>query len=179
MTPIAYLIELEQRIMRDIVSEVGTERVNLRSGTLAVNGSNQTINGSDTDTSGYDGAMFYIIPGTYTDGTHTFTIQEAPDNGSGAPGSYAAVAVTDLVTWQATSTTVLTPVKATDANGNVTGNIQPQAISSSATNIYQRVGYIGLKRWVRCVVVSTGVTTGASYEVISTLGRPRFMPANV
>lgn len=165
--------------MRDIVSEIGTERVNLRSGTLGVNGSNQTIHGSDLNTQGYNGAMFYIVPGTYTDGTHTFTIEEADDNGSGSPGTYSAVAATDLVTWAATSTTVFTPVKATDANGLPSGHIQPAAIASSATNIYQRVGYIGGKQWVRCSVTSTGVTTGASYEVISTLGRPDFMPANM
>lgn len=157
--------------MRDIVSEVGTERVNLRSGTLGVNGSNQTINGSDVNLQGYDGCMFYIVPGTYTDGTHTFTIQEADDNGSGSPGAYSTVANSDLVTWAATSTTVFTPVK--------NGGAQPAAISSSATNIYQRTGYIGQKQWVRISVTSTGVTTGASYEVIVTEGRPRFMPANI
>lgn len=157
--------------MRDIVSEVGTERVNLRSGTLAVNGSNQTIHGSDLNTQGYNGAMFYIVPGTYTDGTHTFTIEEADDNGSGSAGAYSTVANGDLVAWKATSTTDGTPVKV--------GNAQPAAISSSATNIYQRVGYIGGKQWVRISVTSTSVTTGASYEVIATLGRPDFMPATV
>lgn len=165
--------------MRDIVTKHGTIRNALKSGSLAANGSNQTINGSDNDNSAYNGVMFYIIPGTYTDGTHTFTIQEADDNGSGSPSSYSTVAATDLITWQATSTTVFTPVKANDANGLPTGNIQPQAISSSATNIYQRIGYIGQKRWVRIIVVSTGVTSGASYEVIVELGEPRFMPANV
>lgn len=165
--------------MRDIVSEIGTTRTALRSGTLAVNGSNQTINGSDINTAGYDGALFYIIPATYTDGTHTFTVQEADDNGSGSPGTYSDVAATDLVTWSAKSTTDSTPVKATDGNGNATGRAQPTAISSSATNVYQRVGYIGSKQWVRMKVVSTGVTTGASYEVVAELGRPRFMPAAV
>jgi hypothetical protein len=157
--------------MRDIVSKHGTIRTALRSGTLPANGSNQTINGSDVNNANYNGVMFYIIPGTYTDGTHTFTIQEADDNGSGSPGSYTNVANADLVAWKATSTTDSTPVKV--------GNSQPAAISSSATNVYQRIGYIGAKQWVRLSVTSTGVTTGASYEAVCELGEPRNMPAAV
>ncbi len=157
--------------MRDIVSKLGTVRSALTSGTIAVLGSNTTRNGSDINNANYNGVMFYIFPGTYTDGTHTFTIQEADDNGSGAAGSYTNVATTDLVAWKATSTTDTTPVRV--------GNAQPAAISSAGTNIYQRIGYIGAKQWVRISVTSTGVTTGASYEAVAVLGEPRVLPAAV
>lgn len=158
--------------MRDTVSMYeGTDRLNLSSGTVPKNTTAGPTHGSDVNLAGYDGCTFYFIPVAYTDGTHTFTIEEADDNGSGSPSTYGTVANSDLVAWQATSTTDFTPSKL--------GNAQPAAYSSSGTFIYQRVGYIGGKQWVRCSVATSGTSTGASYIVISEPNRPRVSPANV
>jgi hypothetical protein len=158
--------------MRDVVSMYeGTQRLNLSSGTVPKNNTNSVAHGSDVNLAGYDGAMFYFIPILYTDGTHTFVIEEADDNGSGSAGSYSTVANADLVAWSATSTTDFTPSKL--------GNQQPTAYSSAGTFLYQRVGYIGNKQWVRCSVTPSAATTGASYIVISEPNRPRKSPAYV
>jgi len=157
--------------MRDIVSEIGTERVNLRSGTVPKLASDTTVHGADIDLSKYDGCMFYFVPILYTDGTYTFTIEESDDDGAGSPASYGTVANADLIAWKATSTTDFTPVRV--------GNAQPTAYSSAGTFLYWRVGYIGSKKWVRVSVTSASTSTGASYEVVATLGRPKSMPASV
>lgn len=158
--------------MRDTVSMYeGTDRLNLSSGTVPKNTSAGPTHGSDVNLAGYDGCTFYFIPVAYTDGTHTFVIEEADDNGSGSAGSYGTVANGDLVAWAATSTTDFTP--------NKLGNQQPNAYSSAGTFLYQRVGYIGGKQWVRCSVSTSGTSTGASYIVISEPNRPRKSPAYV
>jgi hypothetical protein len=157
--------------MRDIVTKWGTTRNNLYSTAPAKLASNTTINGSDVNTAGYNGCIFYLIPIAYTDGTYTFTVQEAPDNGSGSPGSYTAVAAADLVSWTATSATNFQPVPL--------GFSLPAVWSSAATFLFQRIGYIGSKQWVRMSVASLSTSTGASFEVISELGEARLMPAFV
>src|SRR5690349_16163873 len=124
--------------MRDIVSEVGTFYTGLSD--LPVIKTTQTS--PAVSLMGYDGCQIYILADQYTDGTITPVIQVAPDN-NGSPGSWTNAPATDLVAWQATSTTNKTPVKLNDSNGNPTGNSQPNAISSSATAINQRIGYIG------------------------------------
>lgn len=166
--------------MRDVVSMYeGTDRLNLSSGTVPKNTSAGPTHGADVNLAGYDGCVFYFIPVAYTDGTHTFTIEEADDNGSGSPSSYTTVNAIDLVTWQATSATDFTPKRATDASSLATGRVQPSAYSSASNFVYQRVGYIGNKQWVRCSVATSGTTTGASYIVISEPNRPRVQPAQV
>ena len=163
--------------MRDIVSEIGTFYTGLTD--LPVLKTTQTS--PAVSLIGYDGCMIYILANQYTDGTFTPVIQVAPDNGSGSPGSWTAAPAIDLVTWQATSTTNKTPVKLNDANGNPTGRIQPNAISSAATALPQRVGYVGgvqgVSDWLRVVsTISGSPATGMGYDVIIVLGRPRIMP---
>jgi hypothetical protein len=164
--------------MRDIVSEVGT----FFSGVSALPVLKTTQTSPAVALTGYDGAMIYILSNNWTDGTFTPVIQVTNDNGSGVPNAanWTAVPVADLVLWQATSTTNFAPVKV--------GNSQPAAISSAATAINQRVGYIGYlvpstslsADWLRVVsTISGGPATGMGYDVIILLGRPRLMPANV
>lgn len=155
--------------MRDIVSIHGT----LRSG-LGLPTQNASINGSAVSLVGYNGCMIYILAGTWTDGTHAFTIQVAPDN-NGSPGSWSSAPTSDLVAWTATSSSVYTPVKV--------GGSQPASISSSATAINQRIGYIGgvagTSDWLRIITAVSGATTGAQYDVIIALGLPRVQPSAV
>ena len=152
--------------MRDIVTETGTFFTGLTD--LPILKTTQTSVG--TDLANFDGAMVYIFADQWTDGTFTSVIQESNDNG--VLDAYAAVATTDLVAWKATSATSATPTKV--------GNAQPTAISSAATAINQRVGYIGAKRWIRLVsTITGGPVTGMGYDAVILAGRPRNMPSNV
>jgi hypothetical protein len=151
--------------MRDNVSKLGT-LVNALG--AAVNKTTVAA-GTTVDLANFNAATLYIMTGTWTDGTHTFLVEEAPD-AAGVPGSWTTVATTDLVAWKATSATDHTPVKV--------GNAQPTAISSAATAFNQRVGYIGAQRFIRCDVTASG-STGAAYDAVWIEGEPRNMPSVV
>ena len=168
--------------MRDIVSEVGTFDTGLSD--LPVIKTTQTS--AAIPLAGYDGICFDILADNWTDGTITPVIQYTNDDGTGSPnsGSWTAVPATDLILWKATSASDRTPVKANDTNGNPTGNSQPAAISSAATAINQRVGYIGgiagVSDYLRIVsTISGSPSTGMGYDVHVLRGRPRVLPAKV
>lgn len=114
-----------------------------------------TANGLDIDLSGFESVEFALNVGTVTDGTHTPKLQEADDNGSGAPGTYSDVAAANLLG----SFTALT-----------TG-------AGNGGSAIQHVGYIGSKRWVRIVMTVSGATTGAVYGADAIKARGRNLPA--
>lgn len=172
--------------MRDIVSEIGT----FYTGLTAAPTISTTQTSPAVALTGYDGAMIYILANTLSSaGTMTPVIQVTNDNGSGSPvtGNWTNVPAADLVLWTSTSATNFAPVKATDANGLPTGNIQPTQLTTT-TALNQRVGYIGTSftsggttynaDWIR-VVSTVASSWSAPYDVIICLGRPRVMPANV
>lgn len=159
--------------MRDLVTtQTGTFFIGVPKASLPAWTS--TFNSPGVDLANYNGATMYILAGTWTDGTHTITLQESSDN-----SSFADVAAADLVSWQATSTTSATPLKATDASSLPTGNIQPTAITSAATMINWRVGYIGAKRYIRAKATLSGITSGATYDIVIQAGHARVLPPNV
>lgn len=122
-----------------------------------------STNGSNIDryrNGGYFALNLELLPGLWTDGTHAFTIQEADDNGSGAPGSWTTVAATDLLY---------------DANANSAGGTFTSI--TAVTSTVQRIDYIGRKRWVRVISTLSGVTTGAVYAVAAHLFSPAILPA--
>lgn len=122
---------------------------------LAYAAKTATGNGLDIDTSGFESCTFHLGSGTITDGTHTPKLQEADDNGSGAPGTYADVAAAGLIQ----SFTALT-----------TG-------AGNGGSAVQEVGYIGGKRWCRIVVTVSGATTGGVYGANAILSHARSLPA--
>lgn len=165
--------------MRDNVSKLGQVLAGIPVANLpafTANWTGQTIDLQQLPE--YNAATLYILAGAWTDGNHTFTIQEAPDNGSGAPGTWTTVATTDLNAFTAPSATVLYPP-------TKLGNAQPSVISSAATAINQRVGYVGNypaggpTRFLRVIGTVTGATTGAKYMALWVLGEPRIFPAAV
>lgn len=109
---------------------------------------NGTVNGTAIDTAGYDGAFAIAHIGVWTDGTHTFSLEESDASGSG----FAAVAAAELI----------------GAFAAVTSNANP--------GTKQKVGYIGKKRYIRVVLVTSGATTGALLGADVTLGFPRKGP---
>jgi hypothetical protein len=115
-------------------------------------------NGANIDryrNGGYNALTLMLLPGAWTDGTHAYIIEEADDNGSGSPGTYAAVSTDDLI--DDTSATFV-PITA-------------------ATTTIQRIDYIGRKRWVRVRYDYTAGSSGAAFAVVALLFSPNILPA--
>jgi len=118
---------------------------------------NGTINSADINRTLFEGLDIWLLCRTLTDGTHTLKIQEADDNGAGAPGTYADVAASQLVL----------PASAAGAN----------AVLAVAATI-KRIGYGANKKWVRAVLTTAGATTGGIIGVIALLHDPRGAPVS-
>lgn len=114
---------------------------------------NGTVNGADVNTAGFESATALVHFGAYTDGTHTAKLQEADDNGAGAPGVYADVAAAGLIQ-------AFTAVAA-----------------AGGANTIQEVSYIGGKKWMRIVMTTSGATTGAASAGSVVLAHARNLPA--
>lgn len=116
-------------------------------------GADATVNGASVDLKGFHAATVIIDVGAWTDGTHTFEIQEADDDGAGSPGSFAGVAAADLV------------------------GTEPVVDGATVDDQQYLIGYIGDKRHLRVSVTSASVTTGlaavASYVMA---GKPSTLP---
>jgi hypothetical protein len=95
------------------------------------------------DLRGFEGAMIVVNYGTWTDGTHTPSLLESDDN-----TTYTAIAATDL---QGSFTAL------TSATGN---------------NTTHRVGYIGMKRFIRPTMTVATATTGALSAISVIRGTP-------
>lgn len=169
--------------MRDIVSETGT----FDTGLTSLPNVTTTQTSPNIDVRGYDGCLFYLLAGTMTGagGTMTPIINVAQDNGSGAPGAWSAAPVTDLILWTATSATIRTPIRQplnnVLPNGTTNTTNQPMVITtaSAASQINQRIGYIGNADWLQIVTTQSGTVTAFAYDAIILRGRPDYMPANV
>jgi len=111
---------------------------------------------------GYSALALVFIPGLWTDGTHTFVIEEADDNGSGSPGTYSTVVAADLMP---------------GPEVGVYGTAATFLPFNAASTVVQRIDYIGRKQWVRVRSVEAGVTTGAVYSVLALLAAPNIFPA--
>lgn len=123
-----------------------------------------TANGSEVDLVGFESAQVLIDVSAYTDGTHTFDIQEAPDDGTGSSGTFNDVSDSDLLFDTDTA--------------QINNNGQLVIDASGDTGQYQ-FGYIGQERFLRVVTSSvTGTTTGATYGANVLKGHPRRAPTN-
>ena len=109
--------------------------------------STATTTGTAIDLANVVENVIYVIPGLWTDGTHTLSLTDSADN-----TTYAACAAGDLITGSANT-----------AFGT--------AISSTATAVIQSVSYIGSKRYVKHVITVSGATTGAIIGVVAVLGK--------
>lgn len=98
---------------------------------------------------GYNGLCLEINPGTWTDGTHNFIIEESADN-----STWTTVAAADLL-----------------------GASSFTSITSSGSAVIQRIDYIGRLRYVRVRTTTSGTTTGAVYGVLGLLFAPNIFPA--
>lgn len=110
---------------------------------------NGTSNGVAVDLRGFDSAVIMVAFGSWTDGTHTPSIQHSVDG-----VTYNTCAASDL-------------------DGTLT------AVNSSAgANKAQQIGYIGNRRYIRAVMTVTGATTGAVSQAAVITGTARMQPTN-
>lgn len=171
--------------MRDIVSKIGTFYRGL-SQLQTVTATQYSASIPASQVGKYDGLMVYVLTGTFTStATMAVTIQVTNDDGAGSPVSanWTDIPVTDQVVWEATSSSDYTPVKK--------GNVAAPTLSASH-GVNQRIGYLGTPATFVSAADSVTYNVGhyrvkstyggsgnAVLDVITTLGRPRFMPADV
>ena len=105
-------------------------------------------NGTGVDTAGYESVAIVPVFGTWTDGTHTYKLQDSPDN----------VTFTDVVAAQLDGTLA-------------------SITSATGTNATQKQGYKGVQRFVRAVLTTSGTTTGAVSGAVIVLSDPHSTPS--
>ncbi len=105
---------------------------------------------------GYAALTLELLPGLWTDGSHTFTINESDDN-----STWTAVVAADIV-----------PNPEVGVYGTATTFVGITA----ATSLVQRIDYIGRKRYVQVVTAESGVT-GAAFALVAHLFAPMVLPA--
>lgn len=94
-----------------------------------------TATGTSSDLLGYGGAFVKIVAGAWTDGSHTFAVQESDNN-----SDWTAVADADLY-----------------------GDAEPVIDGAADDDQSYRIGYKGEKRYLRVVSTVAGASTGAIY----------------
>lgn len=108
--------------------------------------SNTTVTGTGVDLRGFEGCLFEIgsgaIAGTGSQNVYTPEIQESDSETTG----FTAVADADLI------------------------GTETAAVHNGGTdNTVKKIGYIGKKRYVRCVLTTTNFTTAGGYIYASVL----------
>lgn len=110
-----------------------------------------SANGTAIDMTTYNanGLTFLVQAGVITDGTHTFKLQDSPDN-----SAWTDVAAPFI---QQGSTVAFT-------NATTSGTVL-------------KFGYLGLTRYVRLVSTVAGATTGGIYGAVAVEGLEASLPA--
>lgn len=101
-----------------------------------------TTTGVIVDTQGFGAVQFYIVAGTLSDGTYTPLVQEGDEADMADATAVADADLTD-----------------TEADAAV-----------SVSNTVKRIGYIGNKRYVRCQIVASSVSSGGTVGVLAVRG---------
>ncbi len=106
-----------------------------------------TATGTAVDLRGFDAAVISVTFGSYTDGTHTLSLEHSVDG----------------VTY-----TVAPASELDESFVAVSG--------SSGANTVQSVGYLGAQRYVRVIMTVTGATSGAASGASVIVGEPHNAP---
>lgn len=126
--------------VKDNVSDIRASQ----NDTIAVS-ADGTVAGNAVDTADYElGLTFVAFTTAYTDGTHVLGAQESDDDGATDP--YTAVSADKLII----------PVAG--------DNSAAAAVNEGDACI--KVGVFSNKRYVKPIITSTGVTTGATFSVM-------------
>lgn len=105
---------------------------------------NGTDDGLTADLANFDGATVVIDVGLWTDGVHTFTVQDSPDNS----------------VWTAVADAFL-------------DGAEPVVDGATDDEQIYEIGYLGGRRYLRVSVVTTGATTGAVFAATVVRGYQR------
>lgn len=112
----------------------------------AVTATEDPANGVDLQ--GFEGALILVDAGLWTDGTHTFSIEDSDDD------------------------SVFTAVAATLLQGTA-----PVILGLTNDNKIHQIGYLGTKRYVKILnTVTAGPSTGLVYGTAVIKGFPRRAP---
>lgn len=138
--------------MQDLSLKSGAKRA------LAYAVRTATAQGTGIDLYGWQGVIAWFHVGTWTDGTHVFSVEVSDASGSG----YAAPSADDLILIGSDGTRA--------ARGGGTGHTVNGA---SLDDAVYGIAYIGNKRYIRAVVTITGSpSTGAGADAVFQLGAP-------
>ena len=97
-----------------------------------------SADGTGVDLQGYESALVLIDVGSWTDGSHTFELQESDDD-----SSYSAVGSTDLL------------------------GTEPVVDGAADDDQVYKLGYLGDARYIRVITTVTGSpSTGADYSAL-------------
>lgn len=106
------------------------------------------------DTVKFSGHEFLVIGSSINDGEHVITIQEG-----------------DEVDDEATPTTIDDGTET--ATEDILATLANLTMTVADTGLTTRVGYIGSKRWLRVVLTSTSVSSGAVFNIIAVQENPK------
>ena len=118
---------------------------------IATIAANATTEGNIIDTQGYEGVVVGLITGTVTAGDYAIQLMDGDDS---ALSDEAVVTDANLL--------------GTEALASFTADTDDDKIS--------KLGYIGIKRYIRVDIVSTGTSTGAVIGAWGILGNVRSAP---
>jgi len=110
-----------------------------------------TTAGNIIDTQGFQSVVFGIITGTVTDGDYTILIQDGDESNLSDAANVADAYL-----------------RGTEAGASFTADTDDDKIS--------KIGYIGIKRYVRMSIVSTNTSSGAVIGGYAILGNPIVAP---
>jgi len=105
---------------------------------------------------GYGSLTLELCPGLWTDGNHSWVINESDDN-----STWSLVVAADLMP---------------NPEVGVYGTASTFVAVNAASTVVQRIDYIGRKRYVQVVSTETG-TTGLAYALLGHLFAPMVLPA--
>lgn len=116
---------------------------------IAYGAKTATATGTGAEISDFRGACILIDAGAWTDGSHTFEVQDSDDN-----TNYTAV-----------------------ADSNLDGD-EPVIDAAADGSQQYYIGYNGNKKYLRVVSTVAGTTTGAIYGAYILKGYPKNIPTN-
>lgn len=137
------------------------------------------ITGADVDTQGYESLTFAINVGYLSEVNSVsyvqFIMQHADASTAGGAGTYAAVSATDVLGLASTVTALSGGIVKSLGVGN-------SGVSASLGSVVYKIGYRGVKRYVRlnvdCVgaAASAAACSDAGIGVVAMLGYPGDWP---
>lgn len=113
---------------------------------------NTAIKGLAVDRQGFDSVEFVATLGTITTAGTTYTV-EVQESDTTTDGDFTAVADIDLLGTEAAASFV-----------------------DSEVNTSKKIGYIGVKRYVRVKVTPAGNTGASTFAAVAVLGNPASVP---